>query len=214
MKNFLLKDGLAIPTECQKIFYIYEIKNLKNGKTYIGKHVSKKLPDNYFGSGIYLKNSIKKHGIENFQKTILDFAENLEELSRKEKEWITAYKSQGKAEFNLTQGGEGGDTLSQRREKDNLKRSQSLKEYWTPDHINSRNNKIFQTWNSKTEKELRTFRKNHSKYLYKRKGVEESFMTLRELSDLTGLSVHCINMAAKNNSTTRNGLIFERTLKT
>lgn len=214
MFNYVLKEGLTLPTNLEKFYYIYEIKNLKNGKTYIGKHVSKKLPDNYFGSGIYLKNSIKKHGIENFQKTILDFAENLEELSKKEKEWITTYKSQGKAEFNLTQGGEGGDTLSQRREEDNLKRSQSLKEYWTPDHISSRNDKIFQTWNSKTEKELRTFRKNHSKYLYKRKGVEEPFMTLRELSDLTGLSVHCINMAAKNNSTTRNGLIFERTLKT
>ena len=51
------------------MFYIYRTTNLINGKTYIGQH--KRRPGRYFGSGLLLKNAIKKYGKENFKVEIL-----------------------------------------------------------------------------------------------------------------------------------------------
>lgn len=197
-------------TNQNKIFYIYEIKNLINGKTYIGKHISKSLPDSYLGSGVYLRRAIQKYGRENFQKTIICFAENKKDLSEKEVYYIAKEKSKGKAEYNLTWGGEGGDTLSLRDQKSNKERSEKLKMYWATDgHIEQRNLKSKETWQNKTREELDCFRKHHSKYLYRLKG-EQEYMTLRELSDKVGMSVYAINMAAKTGTKTRLGFYVER----
>lgn len=54
------------------MYYIYEIKNLINGKTYIGqrKCPEDKLPseDSYMGSGNLIIKAIKEYGLENFDK--------------------------------------------------------------------------------------------------------------------------------------------------
>ena len=89
---------------------IYRITNLINGKTYIGQHKYKKLDDSYMGSGKILKQAIKKHGIENFKKEILysriqykETADNMERFA------IAKERAIGKAEYNLADGGQGGD---------------------------------------------------------------------------------------------------------
>ena len=61
---------------------IYKITNLINNKVYIGKTISDRL--DYFGSGIIIKNSIKKYGIENFKKEIIDETLSVKELNEKE----------------------------------------------------------------------------------------------------------------------------------
>ncbi len=64
----------------QQYHYVYRIDNLINGRYYLGLHSTKNLDDNYRGSGKFLKMAIKKHGIDNFHKTILQFADSRDDL--------------------------------------------------------------------------------------------------------------------------------------
>ena len=90
---------------------IYKITNLLNKKVYIGKNKTNEL--SYMGSGILLKRAIKKYGIENFIKEIIDTAETIKELNEKEIQWISFYESRdNKKGYNIASGGDGGDTLS------------------------------------------------------------------------------------------------------
>ena len=90
------------------MFYIYKITNLINGKTYIGQHKYKDLNDSYMGSGKHLKAAQAKYGIENFKKEILVFSIVKKSfIDVLEKEYIAFYRSIGKAEYNITDGGEG-----------------------------------------------------------------------------------------------------------
>ena len=96
-----------------KIYYIYEIKNLINGKTYRGKRefwvykFEDIYLDKYMGSGKYLKYAQNKYGINNFSKQILTFTEDREELNLLEIQYIACEKSIGKCEYNIGKGGEG-----------------------------------------------------------------------------------------------------------
>ena len=79
--------------------YIYKTTNLTDGRIYVGQHTSpwvrkhQKLDPKYFGSGIHLKNSIQKHGIENFECEILEWCETEEALNEREHFWIHELKS-------------------------------------------------------------------------------------------------------------------------
>ena len=64
---------------------IYKIINQVNGKYYIGRHSTNNINDSYMGSGIGIKNAIKKYGIENFKKEIIAFANTSDELWELEK---------------------------------------------------------------------------------------------------------------------------------
>lgn len=89
--------------------YIYEIKNNLNGHTYIGKHKCSAVNDYYMGSGVILHLAYKKYGIWNFTKRIIQYSPTLENLNRSEELWIDFYKGIGKAEYNIADGGDGGD---------------------------------------------------------------------------------------------------------
>ena len=91
------------------MYYICKITNLINGKTYIGQHKYKKLNDSYMGSGKHLKSAKAKYGIENFKKDILVFGIVRKDfIDLLEKEYIKFYRSIGKAEYNIADGGMGG----------------------------------------------------------------------------------------------------------
>ena len=87
------------------MFYlVYKITNKCNGKFYIGAHKTKNIDDGYMGSGKYLKNAIKKYGIENFEKTILCFCSSQKEMYEKESELVELSEQS----YNLKKGGQGG----------------------------------------------------------------------------------------------------------
>lgn len=86
---------------------IYRITNKANGKSYIGKHSTHNLDDNYMGSGLLIKKAIKKYGIENFKKEIIVFAKNIEELNRLE----ILYIRDMKPKYNIALGGTGGAVI-------------------------------------------------------------------------------------------------------
>jgi hypothetical protein len=41
---------------------IYKITNMVNGKYYVGRHSTTDINDGYMGSGIWIKNAIRKYG--------------------------------------------------------------------------------------------------------------------------------------------------------
>lgn len=88
--------------------FIYKITNLINEKYYIGMHSTDNLNDGYFGSGKYLRSSLKKYGKENFNVEILEFLNDRTELKKREREIVTSDIINEELCMNLKPGGEGG----------------------------------------------------------------------------------------------------------
>ena len=100
------------------IYYIYEITNKINRKTYIGQRKCPKgktpwTDVEYMGSGKLIHISEKKHGIKNFNKEIIAVYYSRDEVNILEKEYIALYRSIGKAEYNIADGGSNVDSTSE-----------------------------------------------------------------------------------------------------
>lgn len=94
--------------------YIYKTTNLVNGKIYIGKHKAQQFePEVYIGSGLLLREAINKYGIDSFVQELVEICDTRESLDEREKYWIKYYDAtNNNIGYNLTFGGDGGDTLS------------------------------------------------------------------------------------------------------
>ena len=90
------------------IYYMYEIRNNTNGKIYVGVHSARDVNNTYMGSGKVIKQAIKKHGIENFTKTILEIFSSKEEMYAREKEIVNDEFLLREDVYNLRLGGQGG----------------------------------------------------------------------------------------------------------
>lgn len=86
-------------------YIIYKITNQVNGRYYIGRHATKNIDDSYMGSGIGIKNAIKKYGIENFTKDIIATAGSREELWELEKEIVGESVVKDPMSYNNAYGG-------------------------------------------------------------------------------------------------------------
>lgn len=89
---------------------VYKITNKLNGKTYVGK-TSKSIEErfkkhfyNHWSGETYLYRAMRKHGFDNFEIDIIE--EVVDDLDEREKFWI----SELQPDYNMTDGGEGGDT--------------------------------------------------------------------------------------------------------
>jgi len=116
----------------KKIYTLYKITNVINGKIYVGVHKTSNPNDGYLGSGVVIKKSIKKYGRKNFKKEILFECLSKEEIFKKEKEVVNKEFVKNPNTYNLRQGGVGGNEKYgrhgyQHSDETKLKISNSLK---------------------------------------------------------------------------------------
>lgn len=109
---------------------IYCVRNKINGKCYIGLSTHYNTNEefqksNYWGSGKYLWNAIKKYGLGNFERwVILKNIFNLTELYRYERLWIFKKKTKIPVGYNLNNGGMGNIGCTRTKEwKNSISRS-------------------------------------------------------------------------------------------
>ena len=97
--------------------FIYKTTNLINGKTYVGmcshENPIKTEGKQYLGSGVIIKNAIKRHGRKSFTREVLEVCDSEETLLEAERKWIAELSP----DYNIESGGRGG--ISER-----------LKDYW------------------------------------------------------------------------------------
>ena len=110
-------------------YLIYKITNQINGKSYIGKHQTEDLYDDYMGSGKLLKRAIEKYGIENFTKYIIEIYDTEQKMNLVEKILVV---TDNEISYNLCSGGHGGfgfinnKNLNNKNHGDSFKKKMSL----------------------------------------------------------------------------------------
>jgi len=108
---------------------VYQIQNKITGKIYIGystKYNSEEelQKSSYFGSGIYIKNAIRKYGNNNFERKVLvKNIFNFKDLEQYENIWIKKKNSIDPNGYNLRDGGLGGQPNPSDATKEKLKKS-------------------------------------------------------------------------------------------
>lgn len=117
--------------------FVYLWINKINGKKYLGSHKGK-IDDNYIGSGIVFRNAIKKYGIDNFERNIIEIIKNPEEIQLREQYWLDYYNVAKNQEFyNISGSASGGRTMEGKTENELIKwrkkcRVSQLNKTYTP----------------------------------------------------------------------------------
>jgi group I intron endonuclease len=99
-----------------KIHYVYITTNLVSGKKYVGDHSTNNLNDSYLGSGIALKEAIKKYGRGNFEREILKICDTKQEAFYLQKSYIENFNTLAPNGYNICPSGGtecSGGTISE-----------------------------------------------------------------------------------------------------
>jgi hypothetical protein len=95
--------------EQQKLYHtLYRTTCTVTKKFYIGAHSTNDLEDEYFGSGLRLLRSIRKHGKDKHVKEVLEILDSKESMYIRENEVVNEELLQNPLCMNLKRGGEGG----------------------------------------------------------------------------------------------------------
>ena len=177
-------------------FYLYKITNILNNKIYIGVHKTSNLDDGYMGSGKAIVNAIKKYGIENFKKEILEFFKDRDEMFNREKEIVTESFLSRSDVYNVRRGGTGGfdhinkdKSLVQKRNKNVA----SIRDYTRQVDGLNQFRKDTPDWREKTSESLKEIYKNGYKNPFK--GKTHSAETKKKIG-----SANSIHQTGERNS--------------
>lgn len=149
--------------------FIYEWTNMINGKKYIGSHAGT-IDDGYIGSGKIFQRAVKKYGIENFTRSIIEYVEIEDRLYLLEREKfyldkVNAYYSDDY--YNVAKDVIGGDT----------------KAGWTDERRHEFSNQIKQIWSNRSEEDKKALLDtvhNKTKEWYKTEEGQKLKEKLRE----------------------------------
>jgi group I intron endonuclease len=125
LKYFISIKHLILPYEKRSncvVGLIYMIRNKFNDKKYIGqttRSFADRINDYKRGFGNnYLNNAFNKYGWDNFEFSIIDTANNLEELNNKEIKYIKEYDTTNKTiGYNIESGGNNAIPSAETLEK-------------------------------------------------------------------------------------------------
>lgn len=95
------------------MYSVYKITNILNGKYYIGVHKTKEPCDGYMGSGVAIKEAIKKYGRENFIKEVLLLTPDKKDAYEAERILTESFNKNDN--YNMRRGGVGGFTRENAR---------------------------------------------------------------------------------------------------
>lgn len=73
--------------------YVYMIRNITNGKIYIGQHKGSTFDSSYYGSGMEITRAIKELGKENFTQKVLKWCHSKDELDTAEAKLIKMFEA-------------------------------------------------------------------------------------------------------------------------
>ena len=94
--------------------YIYMLTDIRNGKKYIGKHNGTN--PNYWSGGLIPNRIANKYGKKVFERVIIEDALSIDIIDDREKYYINLYNTINEG-YNISEGGDGGDTLSKHPNK-------------------------------------------------------------------------------------------------
>ena len=100
-----LSEDEIFPGADGNFYLIYKTTNCLDGKFYKGQHKTKKLKDNYLGSGTRIWLAVLKYGRPNFKREIIGFYENFKDMDEAEKLFITEEDIKNKNCYNIRIGG-------------------------------------------------------------------------------------------------------------
>jgi group I intron endonuclease len=144
----------------KKIFnFVYITTNLVNGKQYIGDHSTNDLncytTKIYFGSGIAIKEAIKKYGKQNFKKDILEFFDTKENAFNSQEKYIKLYKTHVSQDgYNISWKGGHQTNESVSDETRNKMKKSHIGKKQSAETIDKRVKKI--TGKKRTKEQLKT----------------------------------------------------------
>lgn len=105
------------------MYIVYKIINKLNNCIYVGVHKTDDLNDGYMGSGRLIIQSIKKNGIENFEKRILYVTEFKELAYKCEKLLVTESFAKRRDTYNMKAGGNGGAYIFTDQIRENFRKA-------------------------------------------------------------------------------------------
>jgi len=90
--------------------FIYEWTNKLNGMKYLGSHKGTET-DGYIGSGKRFINAVRKYGIENFERTIVEYVPKKEDIFLREQFYLDLFECAESAKYyNISYTACGGNT--------------------------------------------------------------------------------------------------------